>query len=235
MSLTGSLASASLKSLIDAPRPAALIQEPGALYVIGETLTTRAMPSGHALTIGAVVGALCAMVAIERAPLSASDRRLGYPAGKESLPRSAEGSLLASAPGSLLERAWILPLSGLIMLGVGLARIASGAHWPADVLVGSGLGLSIGFVSGVFGVALGEGRLGEGRWGEARLGEGRFGEGAARAALALERLAKALIAFALLWMSFPPSISEETARALGIVLALFLLLSLRAERSARLR
>jgi len=220
MSLTGSLASASLKSLIDAPRPAALIQEPGALYVIGETLTTRAMPSGHALTIGAVVGALCAMVAIERAPLSASDRRLGYPAGKESLPRSAEGSLLASAPGSLLERAWILPLSGLIMLGVGLARIASGAHWPADVLVGSGLGLSIGFVSGVFGVAL---------------GEGRFGEGAARAALALERLAKALIAFALLWISFPPSISEETARALGIVLASFLLLSLRAERSARLR
>lgn len=180
------------------------------------------------------------MVAIERAPLSASDRRLGYPAGKESLPRSAEGSLLASAPGSLLERAWILPLSGLIMLGVGLARIASGAHWPADVLVGSGLGLSIGFVSGVFGVALGEGRfgegrLGEGRLGEARLGEGRFGEGAARAALALERLAKALIAFALLWISFPPSISEETARALGIVLALFLLLSLRAERSARLR
>lgn len=227
MSLTGSLASASLKSLIDAPRPAALIQEPGALYVIGETLTTRAMPSGHALTIGAVVGALCAMVAIERAPLSASDRRLGYPAGTE--------SLLASEPGSLLERAWILPLSGLIMLGVGLARIASGAHWPADVLVGAGLGLSIGFVSGVFGVALGEGRLGEGRWGEARLGEGRFGEGAARTALALERLAKVWIAFALLWISFPPSISEATARALGIVLASFLLLSLRAERSARLR
>ena len=33
---------------------------------------------------------------------------------------------------------------GLFALGIALSRIAVGAHWPADVLVGSGLGLVFG-------------------------------------------------------------------------------------------
>jgi len=194
MTFAAVAASASVKSLINAPRPAALIHDPGTLYTIGETLTAKSMPSGHALTIAAVVGALCAMAAIDR---QREDSR------------------------HTLEHGWLLPVAGLITVGVALARVASGAHWPADVLVGAGLGLAIGFGCGILGVALSE-RI------------QRFKEQAGLV-LALERATKALIALALLLMPLPPSISHEASLALGMVLAATVLAGplLAAQRCAR--
>jgi membrane-associated phospholipid phosphatase len=194
MTFFGGTASASLKSLINAPRPAALIHDPGSLYTIGETLTEKSMPSGHALTITAVVGALCAMEAV--------DRQRG-------------------GPGHTLERGWMLPLAGLIAVGVVLARLASGAHWPADVLVGAGLGLAIGFGCGILGVALTE-RI-------QRL------PGQAGSVRALDRAAMALVALALLLMPLPLSISQEASLALGMVLGGHMLAAQRWARDERLR
>jgi len=190
MTFLGGTVSASLKSLINAPRPAALTHDPGNLHIIGEALTANSMPSGHALTIAAVVGALCAMEAIDRQRGNRSHT---------------------------LRRAWMLPLGGLIALGVALARLASGAHWPSDVLVGAGLGLAIGFGCGILGVALTERirRLPE--WAGSLQG--------------LDRAAQALIALVLLLMPLPSSISHEGALALGMVLASVLLLA--AHRRAR--
>jgi undecaprenyl-diphosphatase len=64
-------------------------------------------------------------------------------------------SLAALAMGTLwvcLIRAqqlpkWLEGVSWLLVLGIAASRIAVAAHWPADVLVGSGLGLLVGWVA----------------------------------------------------------------------------------------
>jgi hypothetical protein len=42
---------------------------------------------------------------------------------------------------------WMAWLAWAIALGIAASRIAVGAHWPADVLVGGGLGLMVGWVA----------------------------------------------------------------------------------------
>jgi hypothetical protein len=74
--------------------------------VIGTPLLNHAsMPSGHALTAGAVA------------------------------------TVLAAALGL---RGWRVLLPFVLAVAVALSRIAVGAHWPADVLAGAGLGLGWG-------------------------------------------------------------------------------------------
>lgn len=232
--LVGS-ASHLLKSWFEVPRPATLLQDRDLLHTIGETLQANAMPSGHALSIAAVVGALCAMLAVERCRVRAwidaapgrQDRAAPELQDRAAAGRKGntaaghKGAVAAGGAGRgieqeggdgkalqdlrLLDRPWMLPVAGLIMLGVGLARVASGAHWPADVLVGTGLGLALGFVCGVLAVAIAE----------------RTGMTAqhARLVVRLEHLAAALLAFALLSVPLPPSISQAASLGLGMVLA----------------
>jgi len=224
--LVGS-ASHLLKSWFEVPRPATLLQDRDLLHTIGETLQANAMPSGHALSIAAVVGALCAMLAVERCRVrawidaapgrqdrAAAGRKGNTAAGhKDAVAAGGAGKGTEQEGGDgkalqdlrLLDRPWMLPVTGLIMLGVGLARVASGAHWPADVLVGTGLGLALGFVCGVLAVAIAE----------------RTGMTAqhARLVVRLEHLAAALLAFALLSVPLPPSISQAASLGLGMVLA----------------
>lgn len=232
--LVGS-ASHLLKSWFEVPRPATLLQDRDLLHTIGETLQANAMPSGHALSIAAVVGALCAMLAVERCRVrawidaapgrqdkaapelqdrAAAGRKGNTAAGhKDAVAAGGAGKGIEQEGGDgkalqdlrLLDRPWMLPVTGLIMLGVGLARVASGAHWPADVLVGTGLGLALGFVCGVLAVAIAE----------------RTGMTAqhARLVVRLEHLAAALLAFALLSVPLPPSISQAASLGLGMVLA----------------
>ena len=75
------------------------------------------MPSGHS----AMAFAMVAVLVAER-------RRFGE--------RGAVDGVLTSDAG--------LALVGLLAFGIALSRLAVGAHWPADTLVGGGLGLIFG-------------------------------------------------------------------------------------------
>lgn len=55
--IVSALASTTLKSIFDLPRPAGLLTE-GSFYRIGEPLLNRAFPSGHTLTAFAIASAL---------------------------------------------------------------------------------------------------------------------------------------------------------------------------------
>ncbi len=90
-----------------------------------------------------------------------------------------------------------LPLAALVAL-VCLARVASGAHWPADVLMGAGLGILIGCVSAL--IIL--------RW-----------ESSLPRYEALNDGCRLLIASALVLVPLPPSCSLEASVALGLSLA----------------
>ena len=48
---------------------------------------------------------------------------------------------------------WLEWLSWFTVITIALSRIAVGAHWPADVLVGSGLGLMVGWLAWRFPLA----------------------------------------------------------------------------------
>ena len=87
------------------------------LNVIGVPLSAGSMPSGHS----AMAFAMLAVLASEK-------RRFDE--------RSAVGGFLASGPG--------LALVALLAVGIALSRLAVGAHWPADALVGGGLGIVFG-------------------------------------------------------------------------------------------
>jgi undecaprenyl-diphosphatase len=90
-----------------------------------------------------------------------------------------------------------LPLTALVAL-VCLARVASGAHWPADVFMGAGLGLLIGCISALTVL----------RW-----------ESSLPRHEALNDGFRLLIASALVLVPLPPSCSLEASVALGLSLA----------------
>jgi membrane-associated phospholipid phosphatase len=96
------------KDLIVSARPAAEIDNT-LVRIVGETLHTVSMPSGHTTTAFAVA---CAIFLA----LGARQQRRHW---------------------------WLLVLAA----GVGLSRIAVGAHWPGDVVVGACLGLLSGLLA----------------------------------------------------------------------------------------
>jgi len=112
----GGLTASWIKHHLPSPRPF-LALGAAHLNVVGTPLSAGSMPSGHS----AMAFAMLAVLAAER-------RRFGE--------RSAVGGALASLPGLLAV--------ALLAVGIALSRLAVGAHWPADTLVGGGLGLVFG-------------------------------------------------------------------------------------------
>ena len=112
----GGLAASWIKHHLPSPRPWLAL---GAdhLNVVGTPLSAGSMPSGHS----AMAFAMLAVLVAER-------RRFTE--------RSAVDGWITSGPG--------IALVALLALGIALSRLAVGAHWPADILVGGGLGLVFG-------------------------------------------------------------------------------------------
>jgi hypothetical protein len=103
--------SRTLKLSLQFPRPASVL-DPASFHILGNPLTSLAMPSGHTLTAFALATAL-----------------------------------YFSVPQAKRKYAvWLFMLAAL----AGLARVAVGAHWPADVLAG----MTVGLFSGMVGVSL---------------------------------------------------------------------------------
>jgi len=103
--------SRTLKLSLQFPRPASVL-DPASFHILGNPLTSLAMPSGHTLTAFALATAL-----------------------------------YFSVPQAKRKYAvWLFMLAVL----AGLARVAVGAHWPADVLAG----MTVGLFSGMVGVSL---------------------------------------------------------------------------------
>ena len=115
----GGLVASWIKHHLPSPRPFLAL---GAdhLVVIGTPLSAGSMPSGHS----AMAFAMLAVLSNER-------RRFDE--------HGAVGGPFATTRG--------LWLVGLFALGIALSRLAVGAHWPADTLVGGGLGLVFGSVA----------------------------------------------------------------------------------------
>ena len=114
--VVGGLTASFIKHHLPSPRPFLAL---GAehLAVIGVPLSAGSMPSGHS----AMAFAMLAVLAAEK-------RRFDE--------RSAVGGLLTTSFG--------LGLVVVLALAIALSRLAVGAHWPADALVGGGLGLVFG-------------------------------------------------------------------------------------------
>jgi membrane-associated phospholipid phosphatase len=112
----GGLTASWIKHHLPSPRPFLAL---GAdhMNVIGTPLSAGSMPSGHS----AMAFAMLAVLMAER-------RRFGE--------RGAVDGVLTSHVGIVLV--------ALLALGIALSRLAVGAHWPADALVGAGLGLVFG-------------------------------------------------------------------------------------------
>jgi hypothetical protein len=93
------------------PRPASVLDH-SSFHILGNPLTSLAMPSGHTLTAFALITAFYFSTPIEKRK----------------------------------------PLLCLFFISVmaGLARIAVGAHWPADVMAGA----AVGILGGLLGVHL---------------------------------------------------------------------------------
>jgi len=112
----GGLTASWVKHHLPSPRPFLAL---GAehLNVIGTPLSAGSMPSGHS----AMAFAMLAVLIAER-------RRFAE--------RAAVDGFVTSNLG--------LALVTLLAFGIALSRLAVGAHWPADTLVGGGLGLVFG-------------------------------------------------------------------------------------------
>lgn len=105
------------KSLLHRPRPA-LVLDPAELSIVGDAvLHTASMPSGHALAAFALVAAAWCGCRGHTGGPWSWRQRLGW----------------GSAWGLASAVAW--------------SRVAVGAHWPSDVLVGAGLGLWAGVLA----------------------------------------------------------------------------------------
>jgi len=115
----GGLTASWIKHHLPSPRPFLAL---GAehLNVVGTPLSAGSMPSGHS----AMAFAMLAVLVAER-------RRFAE--------RSAVDGVLTSNLG--------LALVTLLAFAIALSRLAVGAHWPADTLVGGGLGLVFGSVA----------------------------------------------------------------------------------------
>jgi membrane-associated phospholipid phosphatase len=100
-----------VKHRLPSPRPL-LALGPEHVNVIGEGLRVGSMPSGHSAMAFAM---LALMLAERRDHPAAAGRRL---------------AALAASAG------WVA-----LALGIALSRLAVGAHWPGDALLGAGLGL----------------------------------------------------------------------------------------------
>lgn len=121
------------KMLADNPRPLEVLGTEG-VNLIGEPLFIAAMPSGHTITGFAAATAL--YFALTRASTHAQGApsvHVPLPWGTWRMPKALLATLLIG-----------------VAAGVGLSRVAVGAHWPADVCVGAALGI----LSGLTGVAL---------------------------------------------------------------------------------
>ena len=121
------------KMLADNPRPLEVLGTEG-VNLIGEPLFIAAMPSGHTITGFAAATAL--YFALTRASTHAQGAQsvhVPLPWGTWRMPKALLATLLIG-----------------VAAGVGLSRVAVGAHWPADVCVGAALGI----LSGLTGVAL---------------------------------------------------------------------------------
>jgi membrane-associated phospholipid phosphatase len=114
--VVGGLTASFIKHHLPSPRPY-LALGGDHMNVIGTALSAGSMPSGHS----AMAFAMLALAAGEK-------RRFDE--------RSAVGGWLASSTG--------LALVTLLAFGIALSRLAVGAHWPSDALVGGGLGLAFG-------------------------------------------------------------------------------------------
>jgi len=112
----GGLTASWIKHHLPSPRPFLALGVEH-LHVVGTPLSAGSMPSGHS----AMAFAMLAVLVAER-------RRFGE--------RSAIDGVLTSNVGIVLV--------ALLALGIALSRLAVGAHWPADALVGGGLGLVFG-------------------------------------------------------------------------------------------
>ncbi|MBW8759974.1 MAG: phosphatase PAP2 family protein [Burkholderiales bacterium] len=112
----GGLTASWIKHHLPSPRPF-LALGAAHLNVIGTPLSAGSMPSGHS----AMAFAMLAVLVAER-------RRFGE--------RGAVDGVLTSNAG--------IALLALLAFGIALSRLAVGAHWPADALLGGGLGLIFG-------------------------------------------------------------------------------------------
>jgi membrane-associated phospholipid phosphatase len=114
--VVGGLTASWVKHHLPSPRPF-LALGAAHLNVVGTPLSAGSMPSGHS----AMAFAMLAVLIAER-------RRFAE--------RSAVDGVLTSPLG--------LALVTLLAFAIALSRLAVGAHWPADTLVGGGLGLVFG-------------------------------------------------------------------------------------------
>jgi len=101
------LSGRALKLAFELPRPASVL-DPASFHILGNPLTSLAMPSGHTLTAFALITAFYF-----------------------STPAEKRKPLLCL---------FLFPLTA------GIARIAVGAHWPADVMAGAALGILGGLI-----------------------------------------------------------------------------------------
>ena len=96
-----------IKLSLEWPRPASVI-DPTSFHIVGNPLTSLAMPSGHTLTAFALITAFYFSASAEkRKPLRCL---------------------------------FLVPITA------GIARIAVGAHWPADVMAGAAIGMLGGLI-----------------------------------------------------------------------------------------
>ncbi len=125
----GGLFSVVFKRLIDAPRPAAVL-DMAQFQVIGPVLHNVSFPSGHTISAFAAAAAVLA-----------------------TLIARTSTSLIHGAHQSKASPSFAVPgfaaVFGLAVL-IGFSRVAVGAHWPVDVLAGA----SGGWLAGLSGAWL---------------------------------------------------------------------------------
>jgi membrane-associated phospholipid phosphatase len=122
----------------------------GLLVASGKPTWRRAAARGTAsLAIASLTANVVAKLSIRRPrpPLDGvlAARRLRRPPVTTSFPSGHTSSAAAFTAGAAREAPELaLPL-GVLAAGVGLSRVWTGAHYPGDVLTGTGLGVAVAF------------------------------------------------------------------------------------------